>query len=155
MEGQVAGPGEDAARAQGAKEVSNSPAFAYLEALVREGRVGHEETEKYKAMYQRLHDVVIATYASESALLARAKKLNGVLQQRKARLGEQTARHDSTEESLKRLRQDLTSSSEELAELEDARDLKQHEKEELERRRVEKEQLLEDKRAAMLPLVGE
>lgn len=144
---------DDAARQKGAKEVSNSPAFAYLEALVREGRLDAEETERYKAMYQRLHDVVIATYASESALLARAKRLNAVLQEKKAALSAQTSRHDGTEDALKRLRQDLTQSSEELAELEDARDLKQHEAEELERRRAEKEQLLEDKRAAMLAAI--
>lgn len=140
-------------RERGAKEVSNSPAFAYLEAMVREGRLPPGEAERYKAMYQRLHDVVIGTYESEATLLSRAKDLNAVLLERRRRLQEHTKVHDGTEGTLKRLRAELSSSSEELAELEDARDLKRHEREEMVRRRAEKETLLQEKRAKMMAAV--
>ena len=136
-------------QADRAREVTNSPAYTYLDQLQRIGKLGEKDVEMFKLKYQRLHDVVIQTYASESALLGKAKELNSILNECKNVAEQKTSEHQATEQSLKRLRQELHVSSDELTQLEDQRDMKRHEQHELLRRKIEKEQVLEERREQM------
>ena len=56
-----------------ATDISNSPAFVALDALLMEGKLSQAVVDMYKSKYAELHDYVIQTYEREKNLLTRAK----------------------------------------------------------------------------------
>lgn len=132
------------------KEVANSPAFTILDELYRDGKISLEQSNEYKKKYEELHEVVLSTYGSETSLLNRAKELNTVYQSRRKLLEKKTEENKQNETSLKKLREQLSASSQELTEYDDRRNMVRFEQEELERSRAEKENILKEKRRKMM-----
>ena len=59
-----------------AMDISNSPAYVALDALLAEGKLTQAVVDMYKSKYAQLHDYVIQTYDREKSMLQRAKVLN-------------------------------------------------------------------------------
>ena len=60
-----------------AMDISNSPAYVALDALLAEEKLTQQAVvDMYRAKYAQLHDYVIQTYDREKSMLQRAKVLN-------------------------------------------------------------------------------
>eukprot|EP01006_Ploeotia_vitrea_P008854 TRINITY_DN21046_c0_g1_i1.p1 TRINITY_DN21046_c0_g1~~TRINITY_DN21046_c0_g1_i1.p1 ORF type:complete len:990 (+),score=582.58 TRINITY_DN21046_c0_g1_i1:36-2972(+) len=129
------------------KEVSNSPAFMFLDDLGRRGQLSAAQIQMFKNKYQQLHETVMATYSNESALLSAAKNLHGRYKERSQELEKAmtTSRHIET--TLEQLKKQQAASQHELSEIEDGRNMVRFEQEELERRKAEAIDVLEERRA--------
>ena len=78
-----------------ATDISNSPAFVALDALLMEGKLSQAVVDMYKSKYAELHDYVIQTYEREKNLLTRAKVLNQELLGERIQLEKQSIhRHE-------------------------------------------------------------
>lgn len=96
-------------------DVSNSPAYAHVDALVAAGGLRDADAALYKAKYAKLHDAVLRTYDHEKNLLRRAKQLNAELLAEKQKLEAATARAQADSDAIGALRDDLDKGGAELA----------------------------------------
>ncbi|KAJ1619217.1 hypothetical protein T492DRAFT_1087320 [Pavlovales sp. CCMP2436] len=89
-------------------DISNSPAYAHLDALVASGELREAQASLFKAKYAKLHDVVLRTYDHEKNLLRRAKQLNQDLLAEKMKLDKSTTRAQEDSDAIAALRDELT-----------------------------------------------
>ena len=57
-------------------DISNSPAYNFLDELAADGKLTKAAVHMYKEKYARLHEYVLRTYENEKNLLKKAKQLN-------------------------------------------------------------------------------
>lgn len=86
----AAGGANNGALERRVKELGNSPAYTFLDGLLRGGKLSAAQVEFYKAKYARLHEVVIQTYQNEKSLLDKAKELKSALETEKHKLEQRT-----------------------------------------------------------------
>ena len=67
-------------------DISNSPAFTFLEELLSAGKLTSAQAKLYQSKYSKLHEVVLKTYENEKNLLKKAKQLNTDLGAERAKL---------------------------------------------------------------------
>lgn len=88
-------------------DITNSPAYTHLDALVAAGELREAQASLYKAKYAKLHDVVLRTYDHEKNLLRRAKQLNQELLAEKMKLDKATTRAQEDSDAIAALRDEL------------------------------------------------
>ena len=57
-------------------DISNSPAYNFLDELAADGKLTKAVVDMYKQKYGQLHEYVLQTYENEKNLLKKAKQLN-------------------------------------------------------------------------------
>lgn len=78
------------------KDISNSPAFTFLDGLLRAGKLSAAQVEHYKVKYSKLHEVLISTYQNEKLLLDKAKELKAALENEKHKLEQRVSAETHT-----------------------------------------------------------
>jgi len=88
------------------KDISNSPAFTFLDGLLRAGKLSASQVEFYKQKYGKLHEVLIATYQNEKLLLDRAKELKAALENEKHKLEQRTIMSHDAQADIEQLQKE-------------------------------------------------
>ena len=96
-------------------QISNSPAFQFLEELLSAGKLTGAQAQLYRSKYSKLHDVVLKTYENEKNLLKKAKQLNQDLSAERAKLEKAAAAAQEDSETIASLRTEVTKGDGELS----------------------------------------
>ena len=96
-------------------DISNSPAFAYLDELLGQGKLTVAQSKLYQSKYSKLHEVVLKTYENEKNLLKRAKELNKDLSAERAKLEKAAAAAQEDSETIAALRAEVGKGESELS----------------------------------------
>jgi len=99
-------PGTAASLDGRVSDISNSAAFTFLDSLLKAGKLSQAQVDFYKKKYARLHDVLIATYQNEKALLDKAKELKGGLESEKQRLEQKTLESHGMQQEIEQLQRE-------------------------------------------------
>jgi chromosome segregation ATPase len=102
-----------------ATDISNSPAFVALDALLMEGKLSQAVVDMYKSKYAQLHDYVISTYEREKSLLTRAKVLNQELLGERIQLEKQSIHRHEELQALSNLEKEKELALKELHDCEE------------------------------------
>jgi hypothetical protein len=95
-------------------DITNSPAYTHLDALVAAGDLRDAQASLFKSKYAKLHDVVLRTYDNEKNLLRRAKQLNQELLAEKMKLDKATSRAQEDSDAIAALRDELAKGGAEM-----------------------------------------
>eukprot|EP00163_Fabomonas_tropica_P028890 TRINITY_DN5999_c2_g2_i1.p1 TRINITY_DN5999_c2_g2~~TRINITY_DN5999_c2_g2_i1.p1 ORF type:complete len:936 (-),score=280.00 TRINITY_DN5999_c2_g2_i1:198-3005(-) len=95
-------------------DISNSPAFVFLDSLYSQGRITQTQLEVYKGKYAKLHEVVLKTYDSEKKLLAHARELNKKLLNEKHKLEKANSSSWESNTEIGNLRREVMKAENEL-----------------------------------------
>lgn len=68
------------------KDITNSEAFASLDDLAQTGSLTAAQVELYKSKYAQLHELLLATYEKDVAMLDKAKMMRDALREEKIKL---------------------------------------------------------------------
>ena len=90
----------DSPRGAFCPQISNSPAFTFLEELLSAGKLTTAQVQLYRSKYSKLHDVVLKTYENEKNLLKKAKELNKDLSGERAKLEKVAAATQEDSETI-------------------------------------------------------
>jgi hypothetical protein len=101
------------------KEIRNSPAFAFLSEMQKQGKLSQAQVDMYKNKFAKLHEMVLATYENEKALLIKAKELHASLTTERAKMEERSNQSTSNNNLIQQLRADLDRDAVEAANLEE------------------------------------
>ena len=126
-----------------ATDISNSPAFVALDALLMEGKLSQAVVDMYKSKYAQLHDYVIQTYEREKNLLTRAKVLNQELLGERIQLEKQSIHRHEELQALTNLEKEKELALKELHDCEERDMILQYELSHLEMENKESEERLE------------
>jgi len=96
-------------------DISNSPAFTFLEELVSTGKITSAQQKLYQSKYGKLHEVVLRTYENEKNLLKKAKELNKDLSAERAKLEKAAAAAQEDSEAIAALRAEVGKGESELS----------------------------------------
>ena len=96
-------------------DISNSPAFAFLDELVQAGKLTSAQQKLFQSKYSKLHDVVLKTYENEKNLLKKAKELNKDLSGERAKLEKAAAAAQEDSETIAALRAEVGKGESELS----------------------------------------
>ena len=88
------------------KDISNSPAYTFLDGLYRSGKLSLAQVEFYKVKYAKLHEVLISTYQNEKTLLDKAKELKSILETEKHKLEQRTIMGHDAQADIDQLTKD-------------------------------------------------
>lgn len=139
------------------RDISNSPAFTALDELLKQGLLTRAQVELFKNQYQKLHEVVIATYSNEKLLLDKAKELKALLESERVKLEQKIVISHNTQADIETLHKEEKETALELQAVMDEKQMVSYELEELQKTRKEHTQLLEEKYqkslASMEPVV--
>ena len=102
-----------------ATDISNSPAFVALDALLMEGKLSQAVVDMYKSKYAQLHDYVIQTYEKEKNLLTRAKVMNQELLGERIQMEKQSIHRHEELQALSNLEKEKELSLKELHDCEE------------------------------------
>ena len=123
-----------------ATDISNSPAFVALDALLMEGKLSQAVVDMYKSKYAQLHDYVIQTYEREKNLLTRAKVLNQELLGERIQLEKQSIHRHEELQALTNLEKEKELALKELHDCEERDMILQYELSHLEMENKESEE---------------
>ena len=126
-----------------ATDISNSPAFVALDALLMEGKLSQAVVDMYKSKYAQLHDYVIQTYEREKNLLTRAKVLNQELLGERIQLEKQSIHRHEELQALTNLEKEKELALKELHDCEERDMILQYELSHLEMENKESQERLE------------
>lgn len=101
------------------RDISNSPAYTHLDDLLKQGKLTRARVELFKTQYQKLHEVVIATYSNEKLLLDKAKELKALLDSEQTKLKGKIVTSHETQAEIELLEKEEKETSVELAQLHD------------------------------------
>jgi len=127
------------------RDISNSPAYTHLDELLKQGKLTRARVELFKSQYQKLHEVVIATYSNEKLLLDKAKELKQLLEGERNKLERKIVTSHDTQADIELLQKEEKETSIELSKLRDERDMVDAELAELELNKKERALALEEK----------
>ena len=96
------------------RDISNSPAYIALDDLLKQGKLTPGQVELFKNQYQKLHEVVIATYSSEKTLLDKAKELKNLLEVERIKLEQKIVVSHNTQADIEVLHKEEKETSQEL-----------------------------------------
>lgn len=96
-------------------DISNSPAFTFLEELLAAGKLTSAQAKLYQSKYSKLHEVVLKTYENEKNLLKKAKELNKDLSAERAKLEKAAAAAQEDSETIAALRAEVGKGESELS----------------------------------------
>ena len=96
-------------------DISNSPAFAFLDELVSAGKLTSAQQKLFQSKYSKLHEVVLKTYENEKNLLKKAKDLNKDLSGERAKLEKAAAAAQEDSETIAALRAEVGKGESELS----------------------------------------
>mgnify|MGYP006936558539 CR=1 FL=1 len=96
-------------------QISNSPAFTFLEELLSAGKLTTAQVQLYRSKYSKLHDVVLKTYENEKNLLKKAKQLNQDLSAERGKLEKAAAAAQEDSDTIASLRAEVGKGESELA----------------------------------------
>merc|ERR1719310_1662734 len=88
-------------------DISNSPAFTFLDELLSAGKLTSAQVKLYQSKYSKLHEVVLKTYENEKNLLKKAKELNKDLSTERAKLEKAAAAAQEDSETMAALRAEV------------------------------------------------
>ena len=108
-------------------DISNSPAFTFLEELLANGKLTTSQAKLYQSKYSKLHEVVLKTYENEKNLLKKAKELNKDLSGERAKLEKVAAATQEDSETIAALRAEVGKGESELSMREERELLQQQE----------------------------
>eukprot|EP00741_Cyanophora_paradoxa_P004850 tig00000836_g4705.t1 len=140
--------GDAAAVGGDISDISNSPAYTFLDDLQQAGKLTPAQVELYKSKYAKLYEVVLATYENEKNLLKKAKALNQELLAERVKLEKAGVRSAEDGASIVKLRGELAKAEGELAICEEREQMLRLEQQELNRLKTEAEGDLAAKRKA-------
>jgi chromosome segregation ATPase len=132
------------------RDISNSPAYIALDDFAKQGKMTPAQVELFKNQYQKLHEVVIATYSSEKTLLDKAKELKNLLEVERIKLEKKIVVSHNTQADIEVLHKEEKETGAELAEVKEERAAVDFELDELQKTLKEQQQLLEEKYAKSL-----
>merc|ERR1719424_1507049 len=95
-------------------DISNSPAFTFLEELLSAGKLTVAQVQLYKSKYSKLHEVVLKTYENEKNLLKKAKQLNQDVSVERAKLEKAAGAAQEDSETISSLRAEVSKGESEL-----------------------------------------
>lgn len=127
------------------RDISNSPAYTHLDELLKQGKLTRARVELFKSQYQKLHEVVIATYSNEKLLLDKAKELKQLLEGERDKLERKIVVSHDTQADIELLQKEEKETSIELSTLREERDMVDAELAELELNKKERASALEEK----------
>ena len=96
-------------------DISDSPAFTFLEELLSAGKLTTVQVQLYRSKYSKLHDVVLKTYENEKNLLKKAKMLNQDLSGERVKLDKATAVAQEDSEAIAALKAEVAKGESELS----------------------------------------
>ena len=96
-------------------DISNSPAFTFLEELLSAGKLTSAQAKLYQSKYSKLHEVVLKTYENEKNLLKKAKELNKDLSGERGKLEKAAATAQEDSETIAGLRAEVGKGESELS----------------------------------------
>ena len=126
-----------------AMDISNSPAYIALDALLAEGKLTQAVVDMYKSKYAQLHDYVIQTYDREKSMLQRAKVLNQELLGERIQLEKQAIHRHEELQSISNLEKEKEHALKELHDCEERDVILQYELSHLQMEEVENTRKLE------------
>ena len=126
-----------------AMDISNSPAYVALDALLAEGKLTQAVVDMYKSKYAQLHDYVIQTYDREKSMLQRAKVLNQELLGERIQLEKQAIHRHEELQSISNLEKEKEHALKELHDCEERDVILQYELSHLQMEEIENTRRLE------------
>ena len=96
-------------------DISNSPAFTFLEELLSAGKLTSAQAKLYQSKHSKLHEVVLKTYENEKNLLKKAKELNKDLSGERGKLEKAAASAQEDSETIAGLRAEVGKGESELS----------------------------------------
>jgi len=126
-----------------AMDISNSPAYVALDALLAEGKLTQAVVDMYKSKYAQLHDYVIQTYDREKSMLQRAKVLNQELLGERIQLEKQAIHRHEELQAISNLEKEKEHALKELHDCEERDVILQYELSHLQMEEIENTRRLE------------
>mmetsp|Transcript_20581 Transcript_20581/g.33918 ORF Transcript_20581/g.33918 Transcript_20581/m.33918 type:complete len:928 (+) Transcript_20581:183-2966(+) len=130
------------------RDISNSPAYTFLDELHAGGRLTQAQIELYKSRYAKLYEVVLTTYENEKSLLKKAKALNQELLAERVKLEKAGVRSAEDGATIVKLRSELGKAETEVSICEERENMLRMEVSELNRLKTDSDNEMAARRKA-------